>query len=113
MSLACSSSVYRLKLTTYGEKCSGGKNSKVRLTGIVNASPTGEKLVSRYRVQKKSWMTGVLLEEWVRKLESSFRAQSRKVFLLIDNCSAYSEMNINLISCLQVQHLFFNQWTRV
>ena len=27
-----------------GEKCSGGKNSKVRLTGMTAASATGEKL---------------------------------------------------------------------
>ena len=25
----------------------------------------------QYRAQKKSWMTGVLLEVWVRKLDSS------------------------------------------
>ena len=46
-------------------------------------------------------MTGVLFEEWVRKLDSSFRAQSRKVALLSDNCPAHPEiknlMNINLI----------------
>ena len=52
-------------------------------------------------MQKKSWMAGVLLEEWVREVYSSFRAQSRKVALLIDNCAAHPEiknlMNINLI----------------
>ena len=103
------------------EKCSGGKNRKVRLTGMAAASATGEKLEMfvigkskkprcfknvkqlpcRYRAQKKSWMTGVLFEEWVRKLDSSFRAQSRKVTLLIDNCPAHPEIknltNIKLI----------------
>ena len=46
-------------------------------------------------------MTGVLFEEWVRKLHSSFRAQSTKVALLIGNCPAHPEIknltNINLI----------------
>ena len=46
-------------------------------------------------------MTGVLFKEWVRKLDSSFRAQSRKVALPIDNCPAHPEIknltNINLI----------------
>ena len=60
-----------------------------------------KQLPCRYRAQKKSWMTGVLFEEWVRKLDSSFRAQSRKVALLIDNCPAHPEIknltNINLI----------------
>ena len=103
------------------EKCSGGKNSKVRLTGIAAASATGEKLpmfviglsktpqcfknikqlLCRYRSQKKSWMTGDLFREWIRKLDSSFRAQDRKVILLIDNCPAHPEIknltNINLI----------------
>ena len=46
-------------------------------------------------------MAGVIFEEWVRKLDSSFRAQSRKVALLIDNGPALHESknltNINLI----------------
>ena len=103
------------------EKCSGGKSSKVGLTGMAAASATGEKLEMfvignskkprcfknvrqlpcRYRAQKKSWMTGVLFEEWIRKLDSSFRAQSREVTLLIDNCPAHPEIknltNIKLI----------------
>ena len=111
------SKTYRLS----GEKCSGGKNSNVRLTGMAAASATGEKLEMfvidkskkprcfknvkripcRYRTQKKSWMTGVLFEEWVRKLDSSFRAKSRKVALLIDNCPRHPEIknltNINII----------------
>ena len=107
-----------------GEKCSGDKNSKVRLTGMAAASATGEKLEMfvigkskkprcfqnlkqlpcRYRAQKKCWMTGVLFDEWVRKLDSFFRAQSRKVAHLIDNCPAHPEIknltNINLIFLL-------------
>ena len=71
-----------------GEKCSGGKNSKIRLTGMAAASATGEKLPMfvigkaknprcfknikqlpcRYRNQKKSWMTGVLFGEWLKIL---------------------------------------------
>ena len=104
-----------------GEKCSGGKNSKVRLTGMAAASAAGEKLEMfvigkskkprcfknvkqlpcRYRAHKRSWMTRILFEEWVKNLDSSSRAQSRKVALLIDNCPAHREIknltNINLI----------------
>ena len=100
-----------------GEKCSGGKNNKVRLAGMAAASATGEKLemfvigkskkprcfknvkqlTCRYRAQKKSWMTGVLFD---RSFISSFRAQSRFA-ILIDNCPAHPEIknltNINLI----------------
>ena len=46
-------------------------------------------------------MTGVLFEERVKKLDSSFRAESRKVALLIDNFPTHTEIknltNINLI----------------
>ena len=104
-----------------GEKCSGGKNSKVRLACIAAASATGEKLEMfvigkfkkprcfknvkqlpcKYRAQEKSWMTGVLFEERVKKLDSSFRAESRKVALLIGNFPTHTEIknltNINLI----------------
>ena len=104
-----------------GEKCSEGKNSKIRLTSMAAASGTGEKLEMfvigkskkprcfenikqlpcRYRTQKKSWMTGVSFEELLRKLDSSLRSQSGKVALLIENCPAHSEIknltNINLI----------------
>ena len=102
-------------------KCSGGKNSKLRLTGVAAANATGEKLPMfvvgksktprcfknikqlscRYRNQEKSWMTGDLFGEWIRKLDSSLRAQDRKVVLLIDNCPAHPEIknltNTNLI----------------
>ena len=75
-----------------GEECSGDKSSKVILTGMVAVGATGEKLEMfvidkskkpwcfknvkqlpcRYRAQKKSWMTGVLFEDWVRKLDPFF-----------------------------------------
>ena len=58
----------------------------------------------RYRAQKKSWMTGDLFEEWVRKLDTSFRDQDRNVALMIDNSPAHPEIknltNINLIFLL-------------
>ncbi|XP_065667946.1 tigger transposable element-derived protein 4-like [Hydra vulgaris] len=103
------------------EKCFGGKNSKVRLTGIAAGSATGEKLPMfvigksknprcfkhikqlpcTYKNQLKSWMTGDLFTEWVMKLDSFFRAQDRKVALLVDNCSAHPHIeglsNINQI----------------
>ena len=72
-----------------GQKCSGGKNSKVRLTGMAAGYATGEKLPMfvisksktlrcfkhiknlpcKYKSQKKSWMDSQIFEEWVRKLD--------------------------------------------
>ncbi|XP_065684412.1 tigger transposable element-derived protein 4-like [Hydra vulgaris] len=46
-------------------------------------------------------MTGDLFTEWVMKLDSFFRAQDRKVALLVDNCSTHPRIeglcNISLI----------------
>ena len=105
----------------FREKCSGGKNNKARLTSMAAASVTEEKLPVfivgtsktprcfknikqfpwQYRSQRKNWMTGDLFGKWMRKFDSSFRAQDRKVVLLIDNCPAHPEIknltNINLI----------------
>ena len=58
-------------------------------------------LPCKYRSQKKSWMTGDLFGDWIRKLDSSFRAQDRKVVLLINNRPVHPEIknltNMNLI----------------
>ena len=92
-----------------GEKCSGGKKSKIRLTGLAAANMIGEKLPMfvigksqkprcfkhikslpcRYRAQKKSWMNSELFEEWVREQDEKFGNEGRKVALIIDNCAAH------------------------
>ena len=95
-----------------GEKCSGGKHSKVRLTGMAAASATGEKLPMfvigksmkprcfknikslpcRYRAQAKSWMDSFLFDEWVMELDKKFERESRKVALIVDNCPAHPKI---------------------
>ena len=91
------------------EKCSGGKNSKIRITGLAAANSMGDKLPMfvigkskarrcfknvtslpcRYRSQKKSWMDSTLFEEWVRELDVKFQKENRKIALIIDNCPAH------------------------
>ena len=45
MNLASSTKIFQRKpFTLKGDKCSGGKDSKVLLTGMVSASGAGEKL---------------------------------------------------------------------
>ena len=88
------------------EKCSGGKNSKIRMTHLAAANMCGEKVPMfvigksnkphcfkgikstpyRYRAQKKSWMDSKLFEEWVREQDRKFALEVRKVALIIDNC---------------------------
>ncbi|XP_065651268.1 tigger transposable element-derived protein 4-like [Hydra vulgaris] len=111
------------------EKCFGGKNSKVRLTGIAAGSATGEKLPMfvigksknprcfkhikqlpcTYKNQLKSWMTGDLFTEWVMKLDSFFRAQERKVaHLAVDNNEPMPK-----ISILQAMKDLVSSWNAV
>ena len=100
---------YHLK----GEKCSRGKKSKVRLTGMAAASAAREKLPMfviwksknprcfknvqhqpcEYKSQKKSWMNSEIFEEWVRKLDRKFRADDRNIALIIDNCPAHPSIS--------------------
>ena len=104
------------------EKCAGGKSSKVRITGMASVNAAGDKLPMfvigkarkprcfktvkflpyRYRHQKKSWMDGILFEEWVRELDRKFLSEGRNVALVIDNCPAYSH-----IENLKAIKLFF------
>ena len=88
------------------EKCSGGKSSKIRITGLAAANSMGDKLLMfvigkskaprcfknvtslpcRYRSQKKSWMDSTLFKEWVRELDVKFQKENQKIALIIDNC---------------------------
>ena len=99
-----------------GEKCAGGKHSKVRLTGMAAASAIGEKLPMfvigrsakprcfknvknlpcRYRAQAKSWMDSFLFDEWVKELDRKFEGQNRKVALIVDNCPAHPSIEEGL-----------------
>ena len=111
-----------------------GKKSKFRLTGMAAASVTGEKLPifviwksknpccfknvkhlpCEYKSQKKSWMNSEIFEEWVRKLDRTFRADDRKIALIIDNCPAHPSIsNFKSYFCPQIRSPFFNRWTKV
>ena len=99
MSLACSTSVYHLKRTTYLEKVFWRQEQIDRLTDMAAASATGEKLKMfvigntkkprcfrnvkqlpcRYRAQKKSWITGVLFEELVRNSTHLFEIKAERL----------------------------------
>ena len=92
-----------------GEKCSGGKHSKVRLTGLAAGNAYGERLqmfvigksvkprcfkgvktvICRYRAQHKSWMSAELFEDWAHELDRKFAVSKRKIALIIDNCTAH------------------------
>ena len=103
-----------------GEKCSGGKNSKIRLTGLAAANISGEKIPMfvigkpnklrcfkgikstpcRYRTQKKSWMDSELFGEWAREQDKKFALEGRKVTLVINNCTAH--LNIENLKSITI-----------
>ena len=90
-----------------GEKCSGGKHSKVQLTGMATASAAGEKLPifvigksakprcfknvkslpCRYQLQVKSWMNSFLFDEWMKELDKNFEKGNR--IFVVDNCPGH------------------------
>ena len=95
------------------ERCIGGKQSKVRITGMATSNALGDKIPMfvigksvkprcfngikkkpcRYRAQKKSWKTSDLFEEWVRELDHKFQREDRKIALIVDNCPAHPDIN--------------------
>ena len=91
------------------DKCSGGKHSKIRITGLAAANAVGDKLPMfvigksknprcfksvrslpcQYRSQRKSWMDSALFEESARELDWKFLRENRKIALIIYNCPAH------------------------
>ena len=82
-----------------------GKARKLRCFKSVKFLPC------RYRHQKKSWMDGILFEEWVRELDRKILSEGRNVALVIDNCHAHPHIEnlkaIKLFSSTS-EHNFYN-----
>ena len=96
-----------------GERCAGGKFSKVRLTGLAAGNAAGEKLPMfvigkaekprcfkgvtslpcQYKPQRKTWMDSEIFSDYVRKLDTKFDAEGRKIVLIIDNCPAHPKVD--------------------
>ena len=95
------------------EKCIGGKQRKVRITGIVSSNALGDKIPMfvigksrnphcfagvknkpcRYRAQKKAWMNSDLFEEWVSELDRKLQLENRKIALIENNCPVHPNVN--------------------
>ena len=97
---------------------SGGKKSKDRVTLVFTVSASGKKelvwciaksknprcfkKINRrllrviYRYNKTKWMTGLLMEEYLRWLDNKMRGEGRQVLLLLDNFSGH-ELGVQLV----------------
>ena len=97
---------------------SGGKKSKDRVTLVFTVSASGKKelvwciaksknprcfkkinpklLRLMYRYNKTKWMTGLIMEEYLRWLDNKMRGERRKVLLLLDNFSGH-ELGVQLV----------------
>ena len=106
------------------------KVEQIRMTGMASANAAGDELPMfvigkartphcfknvkflpcRYRHQKKSWMDGILFEEWVRELDRKFLSEGRNVALVIDNCPAHPNIeNLKRSNCFSTsEHNFYN-----
>lgn len=96
-----------------GEKCVGGKQSKLRYTVLVCANMTGREkrkllvigkyenprclkniknLPVRYKANKRAWMVSSLFESELRLWNDQLRRKNRKILLLVDNCAAHPKL---------------------
>ena len=97
-------------LALRGERCLGGKQSKLRLTVLACANMSGSEKIPlmvigksnkprcfknvktlpvQYRANKRAWMTGELFTDWVQKFNQRMASKNRRVLLILDNCPAH------------------------
>jgi hypothetical protein len=96
-----------------GDTCHGGKQSKERITAMVCANMDGSEklplivigkferprcfknvksLPTDYTFNKKAWMTSAIFIDWLSKLNKRFKAQHRRVLIVVDNCPAHPKI---------------------
>lgn len=100
-----------------GEKCTGGKHSKERLTvmhcvfadgafetplviGKANnprcfKSIAKQSLPVTWKFNRKAWMTGSIMEEWLIQLNAKMARQNRKICLLLDNATSHPNLTLS------------------
>ena len=48
-----------------------------------------EKLPVKYLANKKAWMTSNIFVHWLEQWNKELRVKSRKILLIVDNCTAH------------------------
>ena len=97
----------------------GIKTSKERITVLLGCSAAGDKLKPlvigkaenprcfhgtdkaslpvTYRANRKAWMTTILFQEWLERLNSAMKLQRREILMFVDNCSAHPATELSNI----------------
>lgn len=109
-------------MTLKGEKCSGGKLNKERLTVMLAVNMIGEfeepfiigkaakprcfkgvninSLNVEWHSNKRAWMTRDLMSEWLINFDRKMKRQNRRVCLFLDNAASHPDImleNVKLI----------------
>ncbi|GFT50281.1 tigger transposable element-derived protein 6 [Trichonephila clavipes] len=61
-----------------------GKSAKPRCFKGINSFPT------KYRSNKKTWMTTELFNDWLVSLNSDMKREKRRILLFLDNCTVHN-----------------------
>lgn len=98
-----------------GEKCSGGKLAKERLSVLLCAFADGKferprcfknidvnLLPVEWHANRKAWMTGKLMEQWLLNLNDRMKQEKRKILLFMDNATSHPHLNLS-----NIQLVFF------
>lgn len=96
-----------------GEKCSGGKLSKERITVLLAVNLTGsikrkllvigksrnprcfkntKHLPVQYEHNKRAWMVSEIFEKFLRQWDTELYKSKKKILLLVDNCTAHPQV---------------------
>ncbi|XP_066274905.1 tigger transposable element-derived protein 4-like [Branchiostoma lanceolatum] len=106
-------------LCVKGEQCSGGKQSKERVTVMLCSNMAGDKekplligkstnprcfknikkssLPVTYDNNKKAWMTSAIFADWIKTLDKKMKRQDRKIVLFMDNAPTHIGMDLSNI----------------
>ena len=71
-----------------------GKSAKPR------AFKGAKSLPVQYESNRKAWMTQAIFSEWLKKLDRKMVQKKRKIALILDNCTAHPQLEMNNIKLI-------------
>jgi DDE superfamily endonuclease/Tc5 transposase DNA-binding domain/CENP-B N-terminal DNA-binding domain len=99
-------------LSFNGSEAPGAKTAKDRMTALLACNMDGseklpalvigksknprcfkniKKLPVDYEANKNAWMTSIIWNDWLKRLDNKMRTKKRKIIMLCDNCAAHDD----------------------